>query len=178
MKKRRERKLETRLKEMGHGGSLKIYGGELVPSRPYVTILVSMYDRAEKILAEALEKYGIDPINGNDYVLVEMPVSEQTSHSFNDLRNLPSDGRVIDADEAPLMQMASKGNGYPETYLALRRKQNRGARAVIQDHVNSVSEPVSAMTSSSKEPSLHFLAPGEFLSGRPYASFVSLTVRA
>ncbi|VDL72016.1 unnamed protein product [Nippostrongylus brasiliensis] len=64
MKKRRERKLETRLKEMGHGGSLKIYGGELVPSRPYVTILVSMYDRADKILMEALEKYGIDPNAG------------------------------------------------------------------------------------------------------------------
>ncbi|KAK6026488.1 Ras association domain protein, partial [Ostertagia ostertagi] len=159
MKKRRERKLETRLKEMGHGGSLKIYGGELVPSRPYVTILVSMYDRADKILAEALEKYGIDPSNAIDYVLVEVPVSEQTSHSFNDLRNLPSDGRVIDADEAPLMQMAAKGNGYPDTYLALRRKQNRGSRVVVQDRANNVSEQANMMPSAGKEPTLHFLAP-------------------
>ncbi|KAK6025995.1 Ras association domain protein [Ostertagia ostertagi] len=194
MKKRRERKLETRLKEMGHGGSLKIYGGELVPSRPYVTILVSMYDRADKILAEALEKYGIDPSNAIDYVLVEVstgrraggcfvviPLSlsqqcilslsatlftlsrcrsrKQTSHSFNDLRNLPSDGRVIDADEAPLMQMAAKGNGYPDTYLALRRKQNRGSRVVVQDRANNVSEQANMMPSAGKEPTLHFLAP-------------------
>uniref|UniRef100_A0A0K0CTR4 Ras-associating domain-containing protein n=1 Tax=Angiostrongylus cantonensis TaxID=6313 RepID=A0A0K0CTR4_ANGCA len=74
MKKRREKKLETRLKEMGHGGSLKIYGGELVPSRPYVTILVSMQDRAGKILLEALEKYGFDSSSASDYVLVEVGV--------------------------------------------------------------------------------------------------------
>ncbi|PIO69235.1 Ras association domain protein [Teladorsagia circumcincta] len=137
----------------------QIYGGELVPSRPYVTILVSMYDRADKILAEALEKYGIDPNNAIDYVLVEVPVSEQTSQSFNDLRNLPSDGRVIEADEAPLMQMAAKGNGYPETYLALRRKQNRGSRVVVQDRANNVSEQANMLPSAGKEPSLHFLAP-------------------
>ncbi|XGW20367.1 hypothetical protein V3C99_003848 [Haemonchus contortus] len=159
MKKRRERKLETKLKEMGHGGSLKIYGGELVPSRPYVTILVSMYDRGDKILAEALEKYGIDPSSAADYVLVEVPVSEQTTQSFNDLRSLPSEGRVIDADEAPLMQMASKGNGYPETYLALRRKPNRGSRVIVHDHANNVSDQPNAMSLSPREPSLHFLAP-------------------
>lgn len=44
----------------------------MVPSRPYVTILVSMHDRAEKILAEALEKYGIDPNSTGEYVLVEV----------------------------------------------------------------------------------------------------------
>ncbi|KAK5965334.1 hypothetical protein GCK32_010577 [Trichostrongylus colubriformis] len=159
MKKRREKKLETRLKEMGHGGSLKIYGGELVPSRPYVTILVSMYDRVEKILVEALEKYGIDPSSAIDYMLVEMPVSEQTSRSFNDLRNLPSDGRVMSADEAPLMQMAAKNNGYPETYLALRRKPNRGSRVVIQNQTNNASDQADVISSSAKEPSLHFLAP-------------------
>ncbi|VDM60828.1 unnamed protein product [Angiostrongylus costaricensis] len=76
MKKRREKKLETRLKEMGHGGSLKIYGGELVPSRPYVTILVSMQDRTEKILLEALEKYGFDSSSASDYVLVEVGLDD------------------------------------------------------------------------------------------------------
>lgn len=43
-----------------------------MPSRPYVTILVSMHDRAEKILADALEKYSIDPSNASDYVLIEV----------------------------------------------------------------------------------------------------------
>ncbi|KAE9419683.1 hypothetical protein Angca_005007, partial [Angiostrongylus cantonensis] len=118
MKKRREKKLETRLKEMGHGGSLKIYGGELVPSRPYVTILVSMQDRAGKILLEALEKYGFDSSSASDYVLVEV------SQSLSDLRNISTEGRIIDADEMPLMQMAARGTDVPETYLALKRKPN------------------------------------------------------
>ncbi|WKX91607.1 hypothetical protein Q1695_009994 [Nippostrongylus brasiliensis] len=162
MKKRRERKLETRLKEMGHGGSLKIYGGELVPSRPYVTILVSMYDRAERILMEALEKYGIDPSNSSEYALVEMPVSEQTSHSFNDLRSIPTDGRMIESDEVPLVQMASRGNGYPDTYLALRRKPSHlhgTTRLTDQNFLNNTSEPMNMAPSMPQEPTLQFLAP-------------------
>lgn len=54
------------------GGSLKIYGYELVPSRPYVTLLVSVRDRAEKIVKETLEKYGLENENLEDYVLVEV----------------------------------------------------------------------------------------------------------
>ena len=49
---------------------MKIYGGEVVPSRPYVTILASINDFGERILNEALEKYGLLD-NKDDYVLVE-----------------------------------------------------------------------------------------------------------
>ena len=50
---------------------MKIYGGDVVPSKPYVTLLVSMSDRAERLLAEVVEKYGLDNLKG-DFVLVEV----------------------------------------------------------------------------------------------------------
>lgn len=53
------------------GGSLKIYGYELEPSRPYVTLLVSVRDTTSRILEEVLEKYGINK-NVEEYVLVEV----------------------------------------------------------------------------------------------------------
>ena len=53
---------------------MKIYGYELVPSRPYVTLLVSVRDRASKIVRETLEKYGLEKENSDDFVLVEVCV--------------------------------------------------------------------------------------------------------
>lgn len=54
------------------GGSLKIYGVELFPNRPYVTLLLNSNDSAKKIVIEALDKYGIEKKNFKDYVLVEV----------------------------------------------------------------------------------------------------------
>ncbi|EGT46430.1 hypothetical protein CAEBREN_30521 [Caenorhabditis brenneri] len=71
MRKRREKKLETKLKEMTFGGSLKVYGGEIVPTRPYVSILAEINETADKILTAALEKYGLDQ-EKNEYILVEL----------------------------------------------------------------------------------------------------------
>lgn len=85
MKKRREKKLENKLKEIGNGrnynkltkkiflgGSLKIYGVELFPNRPYVTLLVSLKDCASKVIRETLDKYGLEKMNEKDFVLVEV----------------------------------------------------------------------------------------------------------
>lgn len=54
----------------------------------------------------------------------QLTTSQQISHSLSDLRDIPSEGRIVEPDEAPLMQMAARGHGYPETYLALRKKPN------------------------------------------------------
>uniref|UniRef100_A0A915B0E0 Afadin n=1 Tax=Parascaris univalens TaxID=6257 RepID=A0A915B0E0_PARUN len=109
MKKRRERKLEAKLKEMGHGGSLKVYGYELQPSRPYVTLLVSIRDQASKIIRETLDKYGLDKENVHDYALVQvkLPSSCKISRSLSDLRTL-EDGsceHYVDDNEYPLLNL-------------------------------------------------------------------------
>lgn len=88
MRKRREKKLETKLKEMTFGefaksrrdpkhcisgGSLKVYGGEIVPTRPYVSILAEINETADRILLAALEKYGLEHAH-DEYILVEVSV--------------------------------------------------------------------------------------------------------
>ncbi|KAJ1349106.1 hypothetical protein KIN20_004555 [Parelaphostrongylus tenuis] len=159
MKKRREKKLEARLKEMGHGGSLKIYGGELVPSRPYVTILVSMQDRAEKILLEALEKYGFDPSSASEYALAEIATSEQVSQSLSDLRNISAEGRIISPDEIPLMQMTARSTDVPETYLALKRKPKhyRDSRVSSQNSTSGALESTDTFALPAKGSYLQYL---------------------
>lgn len=54
------------------GGSLKVYGVELFPNRPYITLLVSLKDCASKIIRETLDKYGLEKVDQKDYVLVEV----------------------------------------------------------------------------------------------------------
>ncbi|CAB3408768.1 unnamed protein product [Caenorhabditis bovis] len=121
MRKRREKKLETKLKEMTYGGSLKVYGAEIIPSRPYVTILAGMHDTAERILAESLEKYGLDN-HADEFMLVEITNgSDEPRKSMSDLREM--DGRPINPHECPLVRMAAQSgeNGF-ESFLAIKRK--------------------------------------------------------
>lgn len=59
---------------------MKIYGVDLFPDRPYVTLLVGMSDSAAKIVREALDKYGREAENSADYVLVEVTLP-QSNHS-------------------------------------------------------------------------------------------------
>ncbi|EFO24115.1 hypothetical protein LOAG_04372 [Loa loa] len=111
MKKRREKKIAAKLKDLGQGGSLKIYGYELEPSRPYVTLLVSVRDTTSRILKEVLEKYGVNK-NVEEYILVEMviPVSTKLSRSLSDLRflNISRRERIMDYNEFPLISLANR----------------------------------------------------------------------
>lgn len=75
MKKRREKKIENKLREMGQGGGLKVYGQELFPNRPYVTILVELNDPADKIVRDALEKYGLDKADPDGFLLAQVAAS-------------------------------------------------------------------------------------------------------
>ncbi|VDN57614.1 unnamed protein product [Dracunculus medinensis] len=127
MKKRRERKIEAKLKGMGQGGSLKIYGYDLVPSRPYVTLLVSVRDQACKIVKETLEKYGLEKENCDDYILVEisLPASGKLTRSLSDLRDI-NDGRherYLNDDELPLIYLADHaGDASKEIMFAVRKR--------------------------------------------------------
>uniref|UniRef100_A0A915PNS2 Ras-associating domain-containing protein n=1 Tax=Setaria digitata TaxID=48799 RepID=A0A915PNS2_9BILA len=111
MKKRREKKIAAKLKDLGQGGSLKIYGYELEPSRPYVTLLVSVRDTTSRILEEVLEKYGVNK-DVEEYVLVEMviPTSTKLSRSLSDLRflNISRRERIMDYSECPLISLANR----------------------------------------------------------------------
>ncbi|CAG9535273.1 unnamed protein product [Cercopithifilaria johnstoni] len=111
MKKQREKKIAAKLKDLGQGGSLKIYGYELEPSRPYVTLLVSVRDTTSRILEEVLEKYGVNK-SVEQYVLVEMviPVSAKLSRSLTDLRflNTSRRERIMDYNEYPLLSLANR----------------------------------------------------------------------
>ncbi|KAI6182523.1 Afadin [Aphelenchoides bicaudatus] len=114
MRKKREQKLENKLKEISyngsHGGSLKIYGAELVPSRPYVTLLVSEHDTAYKVLKAALEKYGLEKERVEDFVLVEVTFASNEgalSRSFSDLKTAGHHReRCLLDDECPLVSLS------------------------------------------------------------------------
>uniref|UniRef100_A0A1I7XHN8 Ras-associating domain-containing protein n=1 Tax=Heterorhabditis bacteriophora TaxID=37862 RepID=A0A1I7XHN8_HETBA len=152
------------------GGSLKIYGGELVPSRPYVTILVSMKDRADRILIEALEKYGLDCCNPDDFVLVEMSTSTDQRRSLSDLREV--EGRIIGPDEIPLIDMASRNGNESETYLAIKKKPtNYRITSTLRDSLI----PSEATTTSMIliDPTLLILGPN----GVPIQPLQSLQIR-
>ncbi|KRY35228.1 Afadin [Trichinella spiralis] len=100
MKKRRERKLEQKLKDLGEGGSLKIYGEDLSETKPYVTLLLSLRDRADKVVRETLEKYGLDRHCSDEFCLVQLCTNEQ-----GDIFE-----RILDKDDCPLLILAQEGN--------------------------------------------------------------------
>ena len=74
MKKRREQRIENKIREMHKGGSVKIYSGELDASRPYVTLLVGAEDRAYKIIRDTLDKLGGEFTKAltDDFCLIEV----------------------------------------------------------------------------------------------------------
>uniref|UniRef100_A0A0K0FP93 Afadin (inferred by orthology to a human protein) n=1 Tax=Strongyloides venezuelensis TaxID=75913 RepID=A0A0K0FP93_STRVS len=119
LKKRREKKLENKLKEIigNNGGSLKIYGYNIDPSKNYVSILVSLYDRASKILSEALEKYGLGNEDPSNFVLTQKIVQQklinETTKSTSNLQEEVKDiggmsnEIILGEDECPLLNFLS-----------------------------------------------------------------------
>lgn len=102
------------------GGSLKIYGEEVSGgTKPYVTLLVSIRDRTDRILREALEKYGIDyQRSGDEYYLAEIrsPLVDDDDAGDEDGEHHPGQPqteRALDDDDCPLLiyaHDANKGN--------------------------------------------------------------------
>eukprot|EP00080_Pristionchus_pacificus_P015891 PDM75911.1 afd-1 [Pristionchus pacificus] len=139
MKKRREKRIESKLRDMGHGGSVKIYGEEIVPSRPYVTILVSANDRAKEILREALRKYNVPEDEWTHFELVLYWLDGSridntlTGRSLTDLTiaGIPHRSeRVVSSDECPLVELANS-QSHVQMFLIIRRK----TRSTSNGHV-------------------------------------------
>uniref|UniRef100_A0A5S6QFF6 Afadin n=1 Tax=Trichuris muris TaxID=70415 RepID=A0A5S6QFF6_TRIMR len=135
MKKRRERKLEQKLKELGEGGSLKIYGEELSETKPYVTLLLAIKDRADKVIRETLEKYGLGRHSASKFCLVEV-------------RTLPDglvEERVLDKDDCPLLILAREGSDGEPTFH-VRFQGTRILPPATKSRVSSEHEPVAVET--------------------------------
>uniref|UniRef100_A0A1I7V503 Ras-associating domain-containing protein n=1 Tax=Caenorhabditis tropicalis TaxID=1561998 RepID=A0A1I7V503_9PELO len=145
MRKRREKKLETKLKEMTFGGSLKVYGGEIIPTRPYVSILAEINETADRILTAALEKYGLENAK-DDYILVEVS-NDDDRKSMSDLREV--DGRPIPPSECPLFEMTARGNGENgfDSFLAIKKKPSDYQVPSTSVVPSSVTLPMSPLTS-------------------------------
>ncbi|KRY35226.1 Afadin [Trichinella spiralis] len=121
MKKRRERKLEQKLKDLGEGGSLKIYGEDLSETKPYVTLLLSLRDRADKVVRETLEKYGLDRHCSDEFCLVQLCTNEQ-----GDIFE-----RILDKDDCPLLILAQEGNESNCVTFHVRRKPSTLSRSTV-----------------------------------------------
>lgn len=97
---------------------MKIYGEDISGgTKPYVTLLVSIRDRADRILKEALEKYGIDyQRSGDEYYLAEIRsplVDDDDDGGEDDLEHRPGQPqteRALDDDDCPLLIYAHDAN--------------------------------------------------------------------
>ena len=54
------------------GGTLKIYGESLQPDVPYKTLLLSTADTTSAVIKEAMEKYGLEKEDPEQFCLVEV----------------------------------------------------------------------------------------------------------
>lgn len=103
MRRRRQQKVEKKLQQCrdkhGQGGTLKIYGDTLKPDIPYKTLLLSTSDTVAGIVKEAMEKYGLENEDTEDFCLVQVivPPEEQEYHGGS-----MGEERIMDDSECPL----------------------------------------------------------------------------
>uniref|UniRef100_A0A915DRR2 Afadin n=1 Tax=Ditylenchus dipsaci TaxID=166011 RepID=A0A915DRR2_9BILA len=144
MKKRRQKKIENKLKEMGHGGSLKIYGMELFPDRPYVTLLVGINDCAAKVVRDTLDKYSLEKENGVNFILVEMTLSLAESNLSRSLSDLKAVGknqeRYLRDDEFPLLAMLNRQDSGNIVFILRRRPPHLFNHHVISHSKQNMSQ--------------------------------------
>ncbi|GMR53582.1 hypothetical protein PMAYCL1PPCAC_23777 [Pristionchus mayeri] len=142
MKKRREKRIESKLRDMGHGGSLKVYGEEIVPSRPYVTILVSSKDRTTEILKEALIKYNVREEHWTNFQLVQVEMAQGNERKVESLTDLTTrsthsrNERVLGEDECPLLHLA---NAPPDVFLIFVLRRRIGERPTVLTNLDTSS---------------------------------------
>ncbi|CAH8662145.1 unnamed protein product [Schistosoma rodhaini] len=103
MQQKRQRTLEAKFMQMlhhdniGSGGTLKIYGGQLFPEIPYKTLLISITDNVGYIIRESLNKYGLDEVDPDAYCLV---MRKRNSHDI--LTGLVGVEEILSDDLCPL----------------------------------------------------------------------------
>ena len=107
MKRRRQQKLEKRLKEFQGtdgqqtGGTMKIFAESLRPEIPYKTILASVRDQTGKIVKDALEKFQLEKEDPNNYCLVMAVIAP------NEKPGSVGKERVVRDDDCPLAIQSS-----------------------------------------------------------------------
>lgn len=127
LRRRRQQKLEKKLKEFegkdgspDTGGPLRIYAETLKPEIPYKTLLVSMHAPTTHVVKDALEKYGLEREEPDEYCLVMV--------------NIPSEGQsrdstmgkdiVIHDEDCPFAVVSAWPEERGELTLHLRRRTN------------------------------------------------------
>ena len=126
MRRRRQQKLEKRLKEFqdkegsDSGGTLKIFAETLKPEIPYKTLLVGMRDTASYVVKEALDKYQMTKEEPEDYclVMVNVPVGGQTG------TGVLGKERVVHDDDCPLAVATTWPSNRGTIVFHLRRRAN------------------------------------------------------
>nr|KAG5705047.1 hypothetical protein BaRGS_018777 [Batillaria attramentaria] len=143
MRRRRQQKLEKKLAQMqsreggpDSGGTLKIYGESLQPDVPYKTLLLSTADTTTSVIREAMEKYGLEKEDPEQFCLVEvlLPPGSLEYHGGS-----VGEERVLDEGECPLAIVMQHPKHRGHIIFQLRRrsadnkKRPKRVRAVSHD---------------------------------------------
>ncbi|BFZ25291.1 hypothetical protein BsWGS_28330 [Bradybaena similaris] len=123
MRRRRQQKLERKLAQMNSGeggsdsgGTLKIYGESLCPDVPYKTLFLSTADPASTVVREAMDKYGLEKEDPDQYCLVEVLIPPEGLEQKAEME------RVLDDHECPLAIVIQHTNNKGHIIFELRKQ--------------------------------------------------------
>merc|ERR1719284_1076343 len=136
MRRRRQQKLEKKLQQFRSkdggpdtGGTLKIYGESLRKDVPYKTLLLSVHDTAGKVVAEMLDKYGIDRREAANFCLVQSNLSMPDDGGQG---HVPGGGTtreyVLDDEECPLQILMNHQPSRGAVTFHVKRRMQDGQR--------------------------------------------------
>ncbi|KAK7107731.1 afadin-like isoform X2 [Littorina saxatilis] len=181
MRRRRQQKLEKKLAQMqsreggpDSGGTLKIYGESLQPDVPYKTLLLSTADTTNAVIKEAMEKYGLEKEDPEQFCLMEvlLPPGSQEYHGGS-----LGQERVLDEGECPLAIVMQHPKQKGHIIFQLRRmsandkRRTKRTRAVSHDDLRKAHDQPA--TQADKLPYLIELHPRD---GRPKRHLLPLNV--
>lgn len=169
MRRRRQQKLEKRMKEFQNkggpqtGGILKIFAESLKPEIPYKTILASVKDNADLITKAALEKFLLPNENPQHFCIVMaiIPPGETGAGNVKE--------RIIRSSDCPLAIQNSWPRSKGVITFHLRRKEGAPAPSTkpavtkdnrkTRDKPQKLAPPISKKPESRKPPPLTDIAP-------------------
>ncbi|KAM4042099.1 afadin isoform 3-T3 [Anomaloglossus baeobatrachus] len=124
MKRRRQQKLEKRMQEFrssdgrpDSGGTLRIYADSLKPNIPYKTILLSTNDTADFAVIEALEKYGMEKENSQEFCIAMIILPPDIQHTDTSVKET-----ILDNEECPLQIFRNWPSDKGELVFQLKRR--------------------------------------------------------
>lgn len=125
MRRRRQQKLEKRLKDFQSkdspaGGTLKIFATTLKPEIPYKTLLVSVDDTTTHVIKEALIKYQMEKDDPEEYCLVMVNIPAEGTNTSATLGK----ERVVHDDDCPLKIAVTWPSNRGTVVFHLRRRAN------------------------------------------------------